>query len=139
MPVENSVHYSTDDTLGQLEWETLLPSGNGLLYTGPSEQVFSIGLFHQLRCLNIVRSTLVNIFAHPERATPNTDDQPLIVQHCMDYLRQMVLCHADLTALNLAAVDARRGHVQASEVTHVCKDFSVIFAAAEENYAMYGR
>lgn len=137
MPREDSVHYTIDEPLGIAEWHTMMPSGDGLLRLGPSGEVFSIGLFHHLRCLGIIREVLVDIFAHPEKATPEKDNQPPVVQHCMDYMREMVLCHADLTALNIKSVHPGRGHAKDSDNTHQCKDFSVLFAAAEDNYAAY--
>ncbi|KAK0215894.1 hypothetical protein EDD85DRAFT_441659 [Armillaria nabsnona] len=40
------------------EWETLFP-GKRLFVFGPHEQVFSISMFHQLRCLNVIRNVIV--------------------------------------------------------------------------------
>jgi hypothetical protein len=137
MPREDSVHYTMNTPLGTAEWQTLLPSGDGFLYLGPSHQQFSIAMFHQLRCLNVVRGALASIFERPELATPNSDDQPAIVRHCMDYLRQMTLCHADLTMLNVKSIHRGRGHVKDSDNTHRCKAFNTIYDAAEENYAQY--
>ncbi|PBK61871.1 hypothetical protein ARMSODRAFT_622999 [Armillaria solidipes] len=45
-------------TAADSEWETLFPR-NGLIVLGPHEQVFSISMFHQLRCLNVIRNTTV--------------------------------------------------------------------------------
>lgn len=137
MPREDSVHYTFDKPLGVAEWKAMLPSGDGLLRLGQSGEVFSIGLFHQLRCLDIVREAVVDVFAHPEKATMEEDAQPPLVQHCMDFLREMVLCHADMTTLNVKVVHPGRGHVKDSDNTHQCKDFSALFAAAEENYAKH--
>jgi hypothetical protein len=134
--MEDTVHYALDTPLGRAEWRARLPAGDGLLRLGPSGRVFTLGLFHELRCLDTIRFALDDIFSHPERATPDEDSQPPLVKHCMDYLRQMVLCHADLTLLNIKSV-LGQAHSQTSDITHTCKDFSAVFAAAEENYNMY--
>jgi hypothetical protein len=133
--MENTIHYALHTPLGDAQWKSRLPSGDGLIQLGPSGRVFSVGLFHELRCLNIIRSALGEIFAHPEKSTPDVDGQPPLVKHCMDYIRQMVLCHADLTVMNIKTVQGR-GHVADSAVTRVCKDHGAIFAAAEENSRM---
>jgi hypothetical protein len=137
MPFENTVHFAMDGEFADAEWQALLPRGQGLLSMNGSEEMFSIGMFHQLRCLDIVRSALAEIFRHPEKGTPYADDQPIIVQHCMDYLRQMTICHADLTALSVKDIVGKRGHVEASDVTHTCRtDFAAVYAAAEEHVSV---
>jgi len=58
--------------------------------------------------------------------------------HCLSYLRQLLLCHAD-TALEPArlADTVSGGQTQAvygEGTTHVCRDWSQVRAWAEDNY-----
>ncbi len=120
MSVENTGHYSFNGSLSDAEWEALVPR-NGVLSF--NEEKFTISYFHQLRCLNIIRKGIVAFRDPGQRQQPSR-----LVQHCMNYLRQMVLCRADT---HLESVRDHVGpHVAVSETTHVCQDWSAIYEAA---------
>ncbi|EDR06667.1 uncharacterized protein LACBIDRAFT_299713 [Laccaria bicolor S238N-H82] len=128
--IENSVHFALDSPLGGLEWNSTLPSGGGFLYLGENLEQFSISTFHQLRCLDIVRQGLVKFRNEGRRRTPNA-----LVHHCMNYLRQMILCRSDLRLEH--GRHLLRG-IAVSDVTHsTCKDWGPVFKAAEDNYRNY--
>ncbi|GBE89267.1 hypothetical protein SCP_1502750 [Sparassis crispa] len=133
MSHEDSVHYDFETPIGDAEWNATLPSGGVLLHLGPKLRPFSLSMFHQMRCLNIIRGGLAALYAD---GTPGARlRQPNLTRHCMNYLRQMVLCRADL---RLESVRAPRGYKLAtSEVTHACQDWNAVYSAAEENYAQY--
>ncbi|PCH39113.1 hypothetical protein WOLCODRAFT_34841, partial [Wolfiporia cocos MD-104 SS10] len=133
MAREPSVHYALDTPIAIREWNATLPSGGALLHLGPSFRQFTLSMFHQLRCLNIIREALVSL-----RVDPDTRKEELnleLARHCMHYLRQMVLCRAD-TRLE-AARSAKGQGVTVWDVTHECRDWSVVYDAAEENLAEY--
>lgn len=136
MSVENSVHYPYDGPRADAEWNTTSPqSGLGLIYLGKSNQAFTISLFHELRCLDIVRKGLV-VFR--DRDQPESRSGPSqLVQHCMNYIRQMVLCRSNL---HLESVRDHVGpRVAVSETTHKCRDWGVVFEAAEANFRQYSQ
>ena len=75
--------YADDD------WNTLFPpeSRNGFTDLGPHNRTFGVAFMHQLHCLDILRIGYVTNrtgFAHH-------------FEHCLHYLRQALLCHADTT------------------------------------------
>ena len=131
LPMENTVHYDLGTDLGILEWNNATlpgPNYDGVVWLtmkGGERKPFTFALFHQLRCLNIIRETLM---AHPDQ--PHTKPNRIAV-HCMNYIRQMVLCRADL------ALESGRHplgpNTVVSDVTHVCRDWSVIWDEAEGN------
>jgi hypothetical protein len=46
--------------------------------------------------------------------------------HCMDYIRQMILCHADLTLEPRASYPASNGnpyHIDGYGTQHMCKNY----------------
>ncbi|KAF9038915.1 hypothetical protein BDZ89DRAFT_390924 [Hymenopellis radicata] len=121
MSVENSGHYSFNDSLSDIEWEALAPRDGILCF---NKKRFTISYFHQLRCLNIIRKGIVAFRDPTQRQSPSR-----LVRHCMNYLRQMVLCRADI---DLESVRDHVGpHVAVSETTHVCQDWSAVYKAAE--------
>lgn len=91
MPFESSAHFNLTDE-GTIEWESLTPE-NGLIYLGKERRPFSISMFHQLRCLAIMRKRIINL---PTHISPDAAPDPLI-HHCINYIRQMVLCRSDVT------------------------------------------
>lgn len=131
LPMENTVHYDLGTDLGILEWNNATlpgPNHDGVVWLtmkGGERKPFTFSLFHQLRCLNIVRASLM-----ARRHPPYTEPDRLAV-HCMNYLRQMVLCRADLT------LESGRHPVGpntvVSDVTRVCRDWSVIWDEVEGN------
>ncbi|KAL1670466.1 hypothetical protein GGF50DRAFT_122496 [Schizophyllum commune] len=135
MPYENTVHYALDTPAGIEQWETMLPPGGGMLYFGTDKQPFSISVFHQLRCLDILRAELVVQFQHADEPPP--EKQSPLVNHCMNYIRQTVLCRADLTMESIRGLNYSTSTV--SDVTHVCQDHTAVFRAAEEIWKEYER
>ena len=131
MQMENTVHYDLRTDLGILEWNNgTLPGPNHdgvvwLTMKGGERKPFTFALFHQLRCLNIVRESLM-----ARREPPYIEPSRLAI-HCMNYIRQMVLCRADLT-LESARHPVGPNTV-VSDITHVCRDWSVIWDDVEGN------
>jgi hypothetical protein len=135
MPVEDSVHYALDTATGVAEWKTMLPSGDGVLHLGPDKRQFTISLFHQLRCLNVLRAAMLLELDRVNEGPPEQDWQTPSTHHCMSYIRQTVLCRANL---RLESVKAPYGlSVTNSDVTHTCRDWTVAYNAAEDNYLAY--
>ncbi|KAH9058109.1 hypothetical protein EDB87DRAFT_1744281 [Lactarius vividus] len=62
---------------------------------------FSISLFHQLRCLDVIRHDIIE-------ALPQEESE--LSRHCLNYMRQMALCRTDL------AVDPVLGRELEAEV-----------------------
>lgn len=131
MPMENTVHYDLGTDLGILEWNNATlpgPNHDGIVWLtveGGERKPFTFSLFHQLRCLNIVRESLM-ARRHPPYTEPSR-----LATHCMNYLRQMVLCRADLTLES--ARHPLGPNTVVSDVTHVCRDWSVIWDEVEGN------
>lgn len=84
-------------------------------------------MIHQLHCVEKTRLGL-NDPMDPIATLPH-------LQHCMNLLRQVTLCAADLT-LEPAVVDPATNDIIATGVgvEHTCKDHSAVFEFVEENY-----
>ena len=132
MSYENSRHYSIDDPIGELEWNSTLPTGGAVIYLGPQRTPFTVSLFHQLRCLNIVRAGIVNHHSTNNNIHNDSMQDWALITHCMNYLRQMILCHMDVTMESVRTTVGRG--ITVWDITHTCKDWSVVYQAAERNY-----
>jgi len=126
MNIEPTKHYQLSGPSADAEWAALTPN-NGILHLGPLRQPYSISLFHQLRCLDIIRRDLIESLA-PEDSK--------LSRHCINYMRQMVLCRADL------AVDPVLGREPEPRVradTNQCVDWRRVYEELENNQREYAR
>ncbi|KAH9837917.1 uncharacterized protein C8Q71DRAFT_568716 [Rhodofomes roseus] len=106
------------------QWAALVPH-DGLVYVGdgPNSEPYMPSMFHQLRCLDVLRAQYL---------LPLEERDMERAQHCINYIRQMVLCRGDMHLETFLAdrwspenVD-RRG-------TYRCRDFRAVYDAVEKN------
>ena len=89
---------------------------------GEPRYVLDLDVFHQLHCLNNI---LLAIAARVKEGKEPSSH----VTHCLQYLRQMILCRADTT---LEPVDPRLGpKAVQSAVTHTCRDWTRVYSLLE--------
>ncbi|KAG2124199.1 hypothetical protein DEU56DRAFT_39827 [Suillus clintonianus] len=125
MAFEDSVHYQMNTEDGRAEWASLTP-GSGLVYLGEQHHPFSISMFHQLRCLDILREDLVG-------ANGNAD----LSRHCLNYLRQMVMCRGD-TQLENILIASKEHPSQDFFVrtgSYVCSNWNSVLEEVKKNQA----
>ncbi|EIM85253.1 uncharacterized protein STEHIDRAFT_169253 [Stereum hirsutum FP-91666 SS1] len=128
--VEDTLHYQLDTEEGIQQWAQLVPSDGGKIFTTSGEQPQTISMFHQLRCLDIIRAAIVISHTRIETGErPRGNVTYGLVRHCMNYLRQMMLCRSDLHLENVR--DPVGPHAVEMAVMHVCEDWRVVYAAAD--------
>jgi hypothetical protein len=126
MAFEDSVHYQINTEDGRAEWASLIP-GNGLVYLGEQPgHPFSISMFHQLRCLNILREDIVG-------AESNT----ALSRHCLNYLRQMIMCRGDAQLENilLASEDNSSHPAFVQTGSYMCSNWNFVLEEVKKNQA----
>jgi hypothetical protein len=144
--VENTVRYQPDTPEGAVEFGKLVPSGSHLVHIqsdgDESPQPYTVALLHQMRCMDIIRDEYNSRAARLDN---------LLLRHCMNYLRQSILCLADTRleevrlplpgevyvqlVLSLALLKFMRRcrpHTIFSG-DYVCKDWNSVFAEAERS------
>ena len=92
--------------------------------------MYDVSVFHQLHCLNHIRhylKTTMQIAKTPvvdEGMKAFLDHPDEHIAHCFDYLRQGLMCNADLTfEWPREEKDGARFAVDGWGVTHTCKDW----------------
>lgn len=116
--IRASVHYAP----GSKDWDTLLPSGGHLINIKNEEGFVSqhtVAMFHQLRCLDILQKEYMDF---------TRTSLSMLAGHCLNYLREMVLCQLDITAEAQILQTSLEGHDK------LCRDWSVVYEEAERNY-----
>lgn len=146
---ERTLFASPSTPEADLAWgNDLTPPGDGFvlipnpqLYSLPPGQptkpdenaqgeIYDISVFHQLHCLNHVRTFLLTLKAGVEYGTVNETYDNMLrpqedhVYHCFDYIRQALMCNADLTVeWPREEESGERVAVDGWGVEHQCKDW----------------
>ncbi|KAI0323818.1 hypothetical protein GY45DRAFT_1357458 [Cubamyces sp. BRFM 1775] len=126
------------------EWGAIFPPNDGFLPIGPPHlnRTFLLSFVHQLHCLDVLRvgyalpndAPSSNLESSPhgnEQGSPGGRKAEFAhhVQHCLRYLRQTILCHAD-TTLEESRVgwkDGKWGYLASGYGSvHRCKDWTAL-------------
>ncbi|OCH85063.1 hypothetical protein OBBRIDRAFT_798552 [Obba rivulosa] len=125
---EESAHYDLDSSIAGLEWGSLAP-GSGVVHLGEHQAPYSLSMMHQLGCLDVVRDAVVHGIRN------DTTREKELVQHCLNYLRQTVLCRGDtfLEPFHYFTEDD-------ADITYdiyQCNDWGAVYRAVQANQQLY--
>lgn len=112
-------HYGISEPEADEEWNALTPN-NGIIYLGLEKRPFSISMFHQIRCLDIIRKSIRDrAFKGPSK----------LDSHCLNYLRQMILCSS------AAEVDLFSGLNGQTPIysMRTCNNWSAVYGEVQVN------
>jgi hypothetical protein len=124
MTVEESVHYSLDGTEAESEWIADSPWGAGAYRLGDWNREFFVEMFHQLHCMRRMRAYY----------SSGSDEAGIThIEHCLNLLRQAILCHADTT---LERGDFMKANFteQRLGTEYVCRDWQAVYDVVDINY-----
>ncbi|KAF7965223.1 hypothetical protein HWV62_45053 [Athelia sp. TMB] len=131
---EDTKRYTLDTPRGAQEWRALVPcSSDGTISLGANGRRFTVAMFHQLKCLDIIREALVTPSLRPESAAgsdANASDSPShwdLTNSCLNYLRQISLCHGN-TAIESVRSDEPPKITDLHRSTYECQDWTALYA-----------
>lgn len=133
MFMQNTVHYQFHGAAADAEWTRLAPGG-GIVHLGHPRRPFMISMFHQLRCLDVLRRGIGRAGRGKFNVTASDDEQQ--TRHCINYIRQMVLCRADMRLEKSTGVYLKNNVLVSQD--HVCQNWRALYAAVRENQAAAG-
>ena len=119
-----------DTVDGAAEWASLAPGGDGLIYLGEEHIPYTISSMHQVRCMNIIRESILEDRSDPKTALPSD-----LARHCLNYLKQMMLCRAD-SYLEVFQYNNSAGPIDLFS-TYVCRDWGTVHEAVKANQREY--
>ncbi|KFY51133.1 hypothetical protein V496_08914 [Pseudogymnoascus sp. VKM F-4515 (FW-2607)] len=153
---EDGTPYRDIGPAGDKLWNDMMPKGKGFLrvpnarlYDLPPSKLsgngtdgaeeFSVSLTHQLHCLAMLRDVIVQFGKGSasrfwDQSAKGGDGH---AYHCLDYIRQGILCAGD-TSLEFVKAEyddfgnVRSSSVDGAGVAHVCRDWGVVREALEE-------
>ena len=119
---EDTLHYPINGNDALQQWETQFPMlGQGWVCLGPERRRFALTMYHELHCLGSLRLAL-------EDSANRTYDAEH-VQHCLNYLRMMTLCRADVTLEPVIDATLAVDIMQ----PHLCRDWVQVYEEASRN------
>ncbi|GFF57926.1 hypothetical protein IFM61392_05424 [Aspergillus lentulus] len=91
---------------------------------GYSSGYYLIGLdvFHQLHCLDMLRKVLWGVDMH----NPNDEEAMHHLDHCIEMIRQSLMCSADITVDVWAWNEEKQMVTVRADNMHTCRDFEAI-------------
>ncbi|KAI0886276.1 uncharacterized protein GGS22DRAFT_126826 [Annulohypoxylon maeteangense] len=93
-----------------------LPRGQGSLVW--------MDVSHQLHCVKYLRQWIYRDHYHPEVSPEETPHWLLHIDHCLDLLRQALMCRADTSPMTFRwAADRREPMLKLESPEHVCVDW----------------
>jgi len=131
MRVDYTSHYQYHTAEGAAEFAALLPRSGHLVYLDPEAsssvsaipQAYTVTLLHQMKCLDVIRAQ----YADP------TDARLPLTSHCLNYLRQTVLCRPNTRVE--PAINSEGTAVRGYDA--VCRDWMKVYEEAEKNGEAY--
>jgi hypothetical protein len=115
------------DPVSEEEWTQLVlyPKGLGRTRLGPEHRLFIVTYYHQLHCL---RKMEVGLLQHENKSANEHH-----FQHCINYLRQTILCDATDAVEEGDFMTMKHGPGVVGD-TLVCKDWQKAYDVLDENF-----
>ncbi|OTA92759.1 hypothetical protein M434DRAFT_31516 [Hypoxylon sp. CO27-5] len=110
-------------------WESLIPKGQGVIRLPVrnefNAEVYNIAGYHALHCLYSVRESFfalhrMSMSNDTHNAAVSTADMVRHGRHCIEYIRQSLMCNPDLT---LEPFDTKRGKLKEWGINRRCINF----------------
>ncbi|KAI0797692.1 hypothetical protein C8Q75DRAFT_801618 [Abortiporus biennis] len=130
LTVEESVHYGLSGDQADADWLSNSPLGVGHVHLGEISRLMGPSMFHEMHCIRSIRYAI----ASGTRKGPISSFGH--IGHCFNYLRQAILCDADLT-LEPGDAFQRDFTVDRVGMTHTCHDWRAMYGAVEKSYHMW--
>ncbi|KAM3064785.1 hypothetical protein ACMFMG_008734 [Clarireedia jacksonii] len=139
--------FADDPALRQTDiWDTIFPN-NGTVggyfshpTIAPKRSTFSA--FHQLHCLHAIREAYYDAtnksesrHSHSSHADMPSHTSPAHIRHCIDLIRQSLMCHADTT---IEVKDEEINGVRGFGTVHMCRDWNELVKWTEATQEKYG-
>ncbi|KAF4459079.1 tat pathway signal sequence [Fusarium albosuccineum] len=91
----------------------------------------TLDVFHSLHCVNKIRKSYYSDYYHDPNPLP---DQQEHFDHCIDLLRQVIMCHGDISLHTYTWKDDYRWPWPSMQTEHQCRNWDKLMAWSEEHY-----
>ena len=118
---EESKHYQFFSPEGIAETHALVPKSGHTIIHNDDGGVYTLAMFHKLKCLEILQSALTDI-------PIENGDAGQFLEHCKNYLWQSVLCNADVH-LESVWVPSNMSVIATVAHDYKCRDWGAVYDA----------
>ena len=91
----------------------------------------TLDVFHTLHCVNKIRKSYYSDYYHDPNPIP---DQQEHFDHCIDLIRQVVMCHGDISLHTYEWKDDYRWPWPSMRTEHQCRDWNKLMDWSREHY-----
>ncbi|KAJ7119459.1 hypothetical protein C8R44DRAFT_624141 [Mycena epipterygia] len=123
MVVEDTVRYRYPNSEAPKEWAYASPQGAGTYHARGQLSLF-VSMLHQYHC--------IETFGQQLTRTRKASDWGHL-QHCLNYIREMTLCHPNLT-LERGDFTRRNFTTERGGTIHVCRDLEPVYDSLRSNW-----
>jgi len=117
------------------EEASLLPNQTWPMIQEPGYYLANIDVFHHIHCLNRVRKALRSEHYVPTYMSAESAEIDLgesHIAHCIDAIRQSLMCHSDISVLVWQWVERDKLAEPLGHVMHTCRNFDPIWEWGNE-------
>lgn len=123
LDVEESVHFGIGK-VAMSDWEEGVEAFPWFKI-GPSHHMAAPTIYHERHCLRLIHRALFPHLVYDKTSNGHA-------QHCLSYLRQMTLCHPDLTLEPPDVLSHRADSFKSGGGTHMCGNWSLAVERGRE-------
>ncbi|KAK6969383.1 hypothetical protein R3P38DRAFT_3243499 [Favolaschia claudopus] len=109
-----------------------LPNKTSPIPGDPGYYIAELDVFHELHCLNMIRMALDPEY-YPEWNIKLVQRSREHVSHCVDWLRESIMCHVDISVIVWQWNDRVKQSTPKARIPHVCRKFEPIWEWGREN------
>jgi hypothetical protein len=91
----------------------------------------TLDVFHTLHCVNKVRKSYYSDYYHDPNPLP---DQQEHFDHCIDLLRQVIMCHGDVSLHTYGWKDNYRWPWPSMRTEHQCRNWDRLMSWSKDHY-----
>ena len=121
VPMEDTVHYLPLGNASEDAWLSASSAGYGYIRL-QDDRTFVTSMFHELHCLRMINRAFTK------------DTKLAHVWHCLNYIRQNVLCSPDLALEPGTYFEERDFAVERDNGVHMCRDWDEIYRYFDDNF-----
>ncbi|KIJ25895.1 hypothetical protein M422DRAFT_134417, partial [Sphaerobolus stellatus SS14] len=123
-----SARYMVNTNISREVWSKSTDTqGGGFVRLGEDYRVFAVSMFHQLHCISALHTAIT-------MQTSQHSDLGGHVQHCLNYLRQFILCSADDTVEPVVTLSRLQSQGCAAPFTRTCRNWERLYDFSAANY-----
>lgn len=126
-----SIRVTEEELSSRGQSSVALPGGGYLAW---------LGVYHELHCVKVLRKMIYRDHFYPNTTQEEFENHQVHADHCVDMLRQALLCHGDMETLTTFVWDRKYNKplLSPQRPLHTCLDWSSIMITIADRIVSEG-